>query len=88
MAPLQPKLVLGTITAPRVVLRSSKVLVVGTVLAPPCVSSTVVGYVGTTGETSEFPLFPCLVMRSFLVIGSCLGFGGCNFEFTPEFLDR
>ena len=56
---LQPELALGTVTALRVAFRSSRVLVVGTVL-PLCVSSTVVGYVGTTGEKPVFPLFPRL----------------------------
>ena len=72
MAPLQPKLVLGTITAPRVVLRSSKVLVVGTVLAPFSVSATIMGHVGATRVAPVFPFCPDLVMRTFLVFGSCL----------------
>jgi len=88
VAPLQPELVIGTVAALRVVLRSSKVLVVGTALAPAIVSSTVVGYVGTTCEILEFSLFPCLVIRSFLVNGSRLCLGGCSREFTLEFLDR
>ena len=89
VVPFHPVLVLGTVATLRVVLRSAKVLVVGTVLlSRVCVSATVVGYVGATGEAPVFPLFPHLVMRWFLVIMSCLAFGSYSYEFNPEFLNR
>ena len=86
MTPLHPVLVFGTATTLWVVLCSTEVLVVGTALAPSCVSATVMGYVGATGVAPVFPLFLDPVMITFLVTRSCLAPGGSNCEFTSEFL--